>query len=77
VKKPDELENIMKSLQAGDRLENTDLLQEWIIDQEIMLPHLKEEEDIGLPLMRAYFTQKDITPIFQKLVTNSPKIELG
>jgi hemerythrin-like domain-containing protein len=77
VKKLEELENIMRSLQAGDRLENSDLLQEWIIYQEMMLPHLKEEEDIGLPLMRAYYTQKDITPLIHKLVANSPKIESG
>jgi hypothetical protein len=40
-----------------------------------MLPHLKEEEEVGLPLLRAYFTQEDILPIIKKLVANETKLE--
>jgi hypothetical protein len=30
------------------------------------------EEEQGLPLMRAYFTSKEIEPIVQEIVTQSP-----
>jgi hypothetical protein len=43
----------------------------------MMLPHLQEEEDVGLPLYRAYFTQQDAAPLIKELVDNSPKYELG
>jgi hemerythrin-like domain-containing protein len=77
VKKLEELESILDSLKVGDHLQNSDLLLHWIIYQEMMLPHLQEEEDIGLPLMRAYFTQKDIAPLIQKLAAHGPKCEMG
>jgi hemerythrin-like domain-containing protein len=77
VEKLEELENIINNIKVGDLLHDSNLLQQWITYQEMMLPHLKEEEDIGLPLMRAYYTPKDIAPIVQKLVAKSPTIEIG
>jgi hemerythrin-like domain-containing protein len=77
VKKLEELENIIKNMQCGIQLESTHLLQHWIEYHDMMLPHLQEEEDVGLPLLRAYFTPHDINPIVQKVMANCPKIELG
>ena len=37
-----------------------DLLNLWNTYIEIMLPHLLEEEQIGLPLVMAYFTPKEV-----------------
>jgi hemerythrin-like domain-containing protein len=77
VKEFEKLESILSSLKVGDHLQPSELLQHWSIYQEMMLPHLQEEEDIGLPLMRAYFTQMDITPLIQKLMAHGPKCEMG
>jgi len=43
----------------------------------MMLPHLKDEEDVGLTLYRAYFTPKDAAPIIQKIVAHSAPHEIG
>ena len=53
------------------------LLEEWIAYEAMMLPHLKEEEEIALPLMRAYFTKKDLKPVVSKLIKHSPEFEMG
>jgi iron-sulfur cluster repair protein YtfE (RIC family) len=67
--------NIVIALKEGDTLER---LQDSLFTyEEGMLPHLKEEEDIALPLMRAYFTPKEIGPKTQKIVDSSPDCELG
>lgn len=42
-----------------------------------MQPHLREEEESGLELMRAYFIPKEIDPMVQKIVAKGPKIEMG
>jgi hypothetical protein len=47
-------------------------LSEWVQYQQYMLPHLKEEEEIGLPLVRAYFTPADIEPLIMKAIKASP-----
>ena len=43
----------------------------------MMLPHLKHEEDVLLPLLRAYFTHKDVAPIVKEIVANGPNVEMG
>jgi Hemerythrin HHE cation binding domain len=75
--KSDELESIIKNMKSGIQFDSTNLLPQWIEYQEMMLPYLQEEEEIGLPLMRAYFTAREMNPIVQKMVANSPKIFLG
>lgn len=52
-------------------------LSEWTQYQKYMLPHLQEEEEIGLPLFRAYFTPKEATAIVMEILKHSPKLELG
>jgi hypothetical protein len=39
-----------------------------------MLPHLLEEEEQCLPLMRAYFTPEEIGPKIQEIIGNGPKV---
>jgi hemerythrin-like domain-containing protein len=72
------LESIEKNfhnLQPGDKVDAA--LSEWAKYQEYMIPHLAEEEEIGLPLFRAYFTPADASPLIMKLVQHSPKEETG
>ena len=54
-----------------------DILNEWIEYESMMQHHLQEEEDIGLPLLRAYMTPKEVAPIIQKIMAKSPPIETG
>jgi len=53
------------------------LLAAWTAYETMMLPHLREEEDICLPLMRAYFTHEEIAPVVQKIVGGGPPVEMG
>jgi hemerythrin-like domain-containing protein len=71
------VDELIKSLgkQEGDSVDQ--LLKEMKHYQEIMLPHLKQEEDECLPLQRAYFTPKEIGVFLQKILSESPKAELG
>jgi hemerythrin-like domain-containing protein len=62
-------------LKPGDKVDA--FLTEWVQYQEYMIPHLAEEEEIGLPLFRAYFTPKDAKPLIMKIVKHSPKEETG
>jgi hemerythrin-like domain-containing protein len=74
----DMLESIDKnfhSLKPGDKID--DSLLEWTQYQEYMIPHLAEEEAIGLPLFRAYFTPEDAHPVIMKIVQHCPKEETG
>jgi Hemerythrin HHE cation binding domain len=45
--------------------------------QAMMLPHLAAEEVDSLPLMRAYFTPEEITPVVQKILGTGPTFEIG
>ena len=45
--------------------------------EEILLPHLKEEEDFGLLLTRAYFTHDEIGKIVEKIMAKAPPVEIG
>jgi hypothetical protein len=57
------LESLVKSFKVNDS-----------VDLEL---HLVEEEEIGLPLMRAYFSQKDLKPAINQIIKTSPKYEAG
>lgn len=65
----------MKELKEGDTVDT--LVATWIDYEDNMKPHLVYEEEQGLPLMRAYFTPKEIEPIVQEVVKNGPKHEIG
>jgi hypothetical protein len=69
------IENKIEVLDVGGTVD--DLLETWIEYETMMLPHLQQEEEIGIPLMRAYFTKKDLDPMVEKLIANSPSVELG
>lgn len=45
--------------------------------EHILLPHLKEEEDLGLLLTRAYFTHAEIGKIVEKIMVKAPPVEIG
>lgn len=75
VEKLNNCKKSVEDLKEGGTVDH--LLKVFKDYQEYMLPHLKEEEDIGLPLTRAFFTPAEFGPIIQKIIKNSPKIEMG
>lgn len=75
VAKLDKIAAIVKDLKEGDS--NKALLTELMEYEVMMKPHLQQEEDECLPLMRAYFTPEDIAPIIQEIIGAGPKIEIG
>jgi hemerythrin-like domain-containing protein len=77
MKKINELESIMNSIKVNDFLDDSMLVQKFSEYHSTMLLHLKEEEFVCLPLMRAYFTHKEMTQVIQKFMPKSPKVETG
>jgi hypothetical protein len=69
------LETLVKELEEGGTVDT--LVTTWIDYEDSMKLHLLFEEEQGLPLMRAYFTPSDMTPIVKELVKNSPQHEIG
>jgi len=43
--------------------------------QKSLVPHLLEEEQVGLLLMRAYFTPDEIRPVISKILARTLKLE--
>jgi len=69
------LGNIFQSLKIGSKV--NDLYVEWKNYEIMMIPHLKEEEETVLPLLRAYFTPQEFAPIIQDIMKDSSKMETG
>ena len=77
-----ELLEILKEIYDDiDNLKENDLIEELKIKWENyelkMLPHLQEEEDIGLPLLMAYFTPKEVNEVTEKFLKDADKRSLG
>lgn len=72
----DELDKlIMIDLKPGGNIHV--ISAKWDEYSSFMLPHLLEEENIGLPLARAYFTRKEFAKIVAAIMKNATPIELG
>eukprot|EP00977_Amphora_coffeiformis_P019284 scaffold7112_cov155-Amphora_coffeaeformis.AAC.7 len=69
------VKKIVENLSTGDMID--DLLREWKMYEGIVGPHLKEEEEIGLPLYHAYFTQEEGNVMEQAIIKRISKFEMG
>jgi len=49
----------------------------WKAYKADLFPHLKAEEDICIPLMRAYFTMSRVHHMAHKLARTGPRVETG
>lgn len=49
----------------------------WLHYESIMLPHLYEEEQVGLPLVRAYFLPAEIGKVVASFMKNGDPVSLG
>ena len=61
------VENMVKDLKAGSDTKAVigTLIAEFETYRDGMLPHLQEEEEFGLPLVRAYFDRKDYSKLVE------------
>jgi len=55
----------------------TQLRAEWGTYERILKPHLREEECVGLPLLRAYFTPAEVKPKIDQIIDKDPPLALG
>ena len=49
----------------------------WTSYREELLPHLKAEEDNVIPLVRAYFTPREVQKLVRQLLRRGPAVETG
>ena len=55
----------------------TALRAKWEEYEQAMLPHLREEEELALPLCRAYFTPQEVGAKVREIMKRASAIELG
>lgn len=70
-----EIDEVTSNLSSGSNI--AELTALWTKYEAAMLPHLHEEEVIGLPLARAYFTPKEVSAIVAKMLKDASPISLG
>merc|ERR1719502_920537 len=71
----DDIAAAVKALKVGSTLDAVVPL--WAAYEGLMLPHLFEEEQVGLPLARAYFTPQEIDAITQQFLKKGDPVSLG
>lgn len=75
IKAMDAIAEYVRSIEIGDTLAGLKPL--WAHYEGLMLPHLYEEEQIGLPLARAYFTPAEIDKVTSQFLKNADPRSLG
>lgn len=78
----DAVSGLIKSLKPGRSLQEDTtafitLQKRFEVLHNMMCEHLKEEEDIGLPLMRKQITHKQFKPVEKKIVASASAELLG
>lgn len=53
------------------------LKRDWARYDALMKPHLREEEQVALPLLRAYFTPGEVGKLVESILSESPPLALG
>ena len=71
----DAIEKHVAALAPGATLAGLRIL--WLHYETIMLPHLFEEEQVGLPLARAYFTPNEIEKVTSEFLKKGDPVSLG
>jgi hypothetical protein len=71
----DKIKKIIEGFKPGDKIEG--LASEWKKYEEMIVPHMDEEEALALPLYRVYFSAADMAPVIAEIIKNAPKIEMG
>ena len=69
------LRPLIDTLQEGDTCDK--VLTQLQHYENVLLPHMKEEEETMIPLLRKYFTPSEMSPISRQFFTNGPKEMTG
>lgn len=79
VEAMEDIKKQINDLKAGDEVSTTmpALLNKWTSYRKELEEHLMEEEEMGLPLVRAYFTPKEYGKMTQEIIANEGKLEMG
>jgi iron-sulfur cluster repair protein YtfE (RIC family) len=64
---------MVSSIKEGAEISD-EMMEEFTKYETEMKPHLQEEEDVALPLTRAYFTPKELAPKIQEIIGHGPKV---
>lgn len=75
MKKMNDVNDGVQKLTAGDSLDN--LINLMKVYKTTMFPHLEEEELVGLPLLRAYFTPVEVKEKVAEIIKTTGPGELG
>jgi len=75
VQMMDEIERMGKAVIVGEPV--SALARLWTEYEAMMLPHLHEEETVGLPLARAYFTPQEIGKIVESFMKDGDPVSMG
>ena len=75
IEKMNDVTECVKALKEGDSL--NDLLEKLNAYKTILFPHLLEEEEIALPLLRSYFTPAEVGPVIGEILKVSGRAEIG
>jgi len=71
------LRGLVEAITTGDSSTVGELSEAWRKYMAVVEPHLLEEETVGIPLMRAYFTPKEAQALRQKILKRSTKVDTG
>lgn len=71
IARMNDIAKAVKDLKQGDSLD--DLLSSITLYRTLLLPHLLEEEEIALPLLRSYFTPEEVQEPVMKILQSSGK----
>lgn len=71
----DKIKSMIESLKEGDSVKN--IRAEWKTYEDMICPHMDEEEATALLLLRAYFKPEDLKPVIEYIMKYGPKIEMG
>ena len=72
------IEGVVLRLGIGDWARCwAELGEMWLRYEDLMLPHLHEEEVVGLPLARAFFTPQEIGKVVASFISKGDPVSLG
>ena len=76
VKQLENIKQLIHGLKPGNDSEASmrALVKEWKEYSSNLKEHMQEEEDIGLPLMRAYFLPEEYAKITEEIIKGAPKV---
>jgi hemerythrin-like domain-containing protein len=65
---------MIQNLKEGDQCDS--ILSQFQQYESVLLPHIKEEEETVIPLMRRYFTPAEMSPVSRQFFTDCPKVSI-